>query len=142
MALAFALAITLRAHRAILSLPWTAQHQSNTIKTATGFTWHPFVVARWVRIYSSRSQSIAPLSILPKVVGKNFETSEGPPSFMLCETTVGTEKRRRLISVSLHAINYKHGAHGEITFFNRHAKRVKNWVKQASSVVRFYNIIQ
>ena len=43
---------------------------------------------------------------------------------MLCETTVGTEKRRRLISVSLHAINYKHGAHGEITFFNRRDKRV------------------
>ena len=70
MALALALAITLRARRAILSLPWTAQHQFNTIRTATGFTWHPFVVAQWVRVYSSRSQSTAPLSILPKVVGK------------------------------------------------------------------------
>ena len=38
---------------------------------------------------------------------------------MRCETTVGTEKRRRLISVGLHAINYKHGAHSEITYFNQ-----------------------
>ena len=125
MALALALAITLRARRAILSLPRTAQHQFNTRNTATGFISHPFVVARWVRVYSSRSQSTAPLSILPKVVGKNFETSEGPPSFKRCETTVGTEKRRRLISVGLHAINYKRGARSEITFFNRRAKRVK-----------------
>ena len=51
MTLALALAITLRTRRAILSLPWTAQHQSNTRNTATGFTWHPFVVARWVRVY-------------------------------------------------------------------------------------------
>ena len=124
MALALALAITLRARRAILSLPWTAQHQFNTRNTATGFISHPFVVARWVCVYSSRSQSTAPLSILPKVVGKNFETSEGPPSFMRCETTVGTEKRRRLISVGLQ-INYKRGARSEITFFNCRAKRVK-----------------
>ena len=44
---------------------------------------------------------------------------------MRCETTVGTEKRRRLISVNLHAINYKHGARGEITFFIQSAKSVK-----------------
>ena len=75
-----ALAITLRARRAILSLPWTAHHQSNIRNTATGFTWHPFVVARLVRVYPRRSQSTAPFSILPKVVGKNLETSEGPPS--------------------------------------------------------------
>ena len=120
MALALALAITLRARRAILSLPWTAQHQFNTRNTATGFISHPFVVARWVRVYSSRSQSTASLSILTKVVGKNFETS-----FMRCETTVGTVKHRRLISIGLHAINYKRGARSEITFFNRRAKRVK-----------------
>ena len=72
MALALALAITLRARRAILSLPWTAQHQFNTRNTATGFISHPFVVARWFRVYSSRSQSTAPLSILPKVVGKKL----------------------------------------------------------------------
>ena len=125
MALALALAITLRARRAILLLPWTAQHQFNTRNTATGFILHPFVVTRWVRVYSSRSQRTALLSILPKVVGKNFEASEGPPSFMRCETTVGTEKRRPLISVGLHAINYKRGARSEITFFNRRAKRVK-----------------
>ena len=125
MVLALALAITLRARRAILSLPWTAQHQSNTRNTATGFTWHPFVVARWVRVYSSRCQSTALLSILPKVVGKNFETSEGSPYFMRCETKVGTEKRKQLTSVSLRAIIYKFGVRGEIKFFNHYAKRVK-----------------
>ena len=71
-----ALAITLRARRAILSLPWTAQHQFNTRNTATGFISHPFVVARWVRVYSSRSQSTAPLSILPKVVGKSLRLAK------------------------------------------------------------------
>ena len=108
--------------RAILSLPWTTQHQFNTRNTATSFTWLLFVVAQWVRVYSGRSQSTAPLSILPKVVGKNFETRKGAPSFMRCETVVGTEKRRRLISVSLHAINYKHGARGEFTYFNHRAR--------------------
>ena len=72
MTLALALAVTLRARRAILSLPWTAQHQFNTRNTATGFISHPFVVALWVRVYCSRSQSTAPLSILPKVVGKKM----------------------------------------------------------------------
>ena len=43
---------------------------------------------------------------------------------MRSETTVGTEKRKRLVGVSLNAINYRHGAHGEITYFNRRAKRV------------------
>ena len=43
---------------------------------------------------------------------------------MRCETTVGTEKRGRLISDGLHAINYRRGARSEITFFNRRAKRV------------------
>ena len=43
---------------------------------------------------------------------------------MRCETMVGTKKRRRLISVGLHAINYKRGARSEITFFNRRAKSV------------------
>ena len=108
MDLALALAITLRARRAILSLPWTAQHQSNTIKTATGFTWHPFVVARWVRVYSSRSQSIAPLSILPKVVGKNSVKQWWAPR----------NAHGSLASVYTQ-FNYKHGAHGEITFFSR-----------------------
>ena len=42
---------------------------------------------------------------------------------MRCETTVGTEKRKRLVGVSLNAINYRHGAHGEITYFNHRAKR-------------------
>ena len=46
MALALVLAITLRARRAILSLPWTAQHQFNTRNTATGFISHPFVEKR------------------------------------------------------------------------------------------------
>ena len=36
---------------------------------------------------------------------------------MRCETTVGTKKRKRLVGVSLNAINYRHGARGEITFF-------------------------
>ena len=75
--LALALAITLRARRAILSLPWTAQHQFNTRNTATGFISHPFVVARWVSVYASRSQSTAPLSILPKVVGKTLRLAKG-----------------------------------------------------------------
>ena len=96
-------------------------------------------MARWVRVYFIRSQSTAPLSILPKVVGKNFETSEGPPSFMRCETMVGTEKRRRLISVGLHAINYKLGARSEITFFNRRAKRVKDVKRPSYDVVRHHN---
>ena len=43
---------------------------------------------------------------------------------MRCEITVGTEKCKRLVGVSLNAINYKHGARGEITFFNHRAKRV------------------
>ena len=76
MVLALALAITRRARRAILSLPWTVQHQSNTRNTATGFTWHPFVVARWIRVYSSRCQSTAPLSILPKVVEKTLRLAK------------------------------------------------------------------
>ena len=46
-----------------------------------------------------------------------------PPSFMRCETTVGTEKRRRLITVSLNAINYKCGARSEINFFSITAPR-------------------
>ena len=49
---------------------------------------------------------------------------------MRCETTVGTEKRRRLISVSLHAINYKCDACGEITYFNQRTKRVKQDVRR------------
>ena len=84
MALALALAITLQARRAILSLPWTAQHQFNTRNTATGFISHPFVVARWVRVYSSRSQSTAPFSILPKVVGKKTLRLAKGPSFLSC----------------------------------------------------------
>ena len=44
---------------------------------------------------------------------------------MRCETTVGTEKHKRLVGVSLNTINYKHGARGEITYFNHRAKRVK-----------------
>ena len=48
---------------------------------------------------------------------------------MRCETTVGTDKRRRLISASLHAINYKHGARSEITYFNQRAKRVNHLSK-------------
>ena len=44
---------------------------------------------------------------------------------MRCET-VGTEKRKRLVGVSLNTINYKHGARGEITYFNHRAKRVKH----------------
>ena len=44
---------------------------------------------------------------------------------MRCEITVGTEKRKQLVGVSLNAINYKHGARSEITYFNHRAKRVK-----------------
>ena len=36
---------------------------------------------------------------------------------MRCERMVGTEKRRRLVDVTLNAIDYKHGAWGEITYF-------------------------
>ena len=43
---------------------------------------------------------------------------------MRCETKVGTEKRKRLIGVSLNAINYRHGTCGEITYFKHRAKRV------------------
>ena len=43
---------------------------------------------------------------------------------MRCETTVGTEKRKRLVGVSLNAIHYRHGARAEITYFNHRAKRV------------------
>ena len=52
---------------------------------------------------------------------------------MRCETTVGTEKRKQLVGVSLNAINYRHGAQGEITYFNRRAKRVKNGRKSNAS---------
>ena len=44
---------------------------------------------------------------------------------MRCETMVGTEKCRQLISVNLLAINYKHGICCEITYFNQRAKRVQ-----------------
>ena len=47
---------------------------------------------------------------------------------MRSETTVGTEKRKRLVGVSLNAINYRHGAHGEITYFNRRAKIVLRYI--------------
>ena len=45
---------------------------------------------------------------------------------MRCETTVGTEKRKRPVGASLNAINYRDGARGEITYFKHRAKRVKS----------------
>ena len=56
-------------------------------------------------------------------------------SFMHCETTVGTEKRKQLVAVCLNAINYRHGTRGEITYLKHCAKRHIAWHRHVEETV-------